>query len=47
MARNNIVSRNSKKKAAEDSGSEIGALLFPEPEEILNDVTLDQMMMDG
>ena len=39
-------SRN-KKRVANDSGIEIGALLFPEPEEILNDVVLDQMMVDG
>ena len=39
-------SRN-KKHAANVSGYEIGALLFPGPEEILNDVVLDQMMVDG
>jgi hypothetical protein len=37
----------STKKAETDPGVEIGALLFPEPEEILNDVILDQMMVDG
>jgi hypothetical protein len=39
-------SRN-KKKVADESDLELGALLFPEAEEILSDIILDQMMVDG
>jgi hypothetical protein len=49
MARSMIKSRISNQET-NDSVSEIGAvgaLPFPGPDEILNDVILDQMMMDG
>jgi hypothetical protein len=46
MARSIIQGRVSKNEV-KDSGLEIGALAFPGPDEILNDVVLDQMMMDG
>jgi hypothetical protein len=49
MARSIIQGRVSKNKVNNslDSGLEIGALAFPGPDEILKDVVLDQMMMDG
>jgi hypothetical protein len=47
MVRSALRSRkNIQKKVADEAGIEM-AMLFPEPEEILNDVIFDQMMMDG